>query len=52
MIKTYPIPPGKLGAADNDIQEVLWIIHVESNKPPSRCNILFIYSLPVLFSAD
>ena len=40
---TYP--PGKLGATDNDIQEVLWIIHVESNKPPSR----YTYCLFILF---
>ena len=38
-------PPGKLGAANNDIQEVLWIIHVESNKPPSR----YTYCLFILF---
>ena len=42
---TYP--PGKLGAADNDIQEVLWIIHVESNKLPSR----YTYCLFILFSS-
>ena len=40
-------PPGKLGAANNDIQEVLWIIHVESNKPPSR----YTYCLFILFSS-
>ena len=41
---TYP--PGKLGATDNDIQEVLWISHEESNKPPSR----YTYCLFILFS--
>ena len=40
---TYP--PGKLGATDNDIQEVLWISHVESNKTAISLHILFIYSL-------